>query len=270
MADLRKLEFFLLRYVPDAVKNEFVNIGLVMLEPGANGTGFADARFTRDWRRVRCLDPQADVELLEALEREVRLRMADTQDREVLMRKLQDSLSNVVQLSSTKACLAETPAHEIEALARLYMETPRQPVMRVVAGRPYILGEMRKAFEQAGVWNLLMHGVPVSPYTGAGDPFKFDFGYRAGNSIKCFHAVSLKTSVDQAITLASRYPAIARGMNQIIQASPFLTAVVDDRLDRANEQVRFALGMMEQAQVRIVAAAEMAGIAETVRKELLA
>ena len=50
MADLRQLEFFLLRYVPDAVKDEFVNIGVVMLEPGANGAGFADVRFTRDWR----------------------------------------------------------------------------------------------------------------------------------------------------------------------------------------------------------------------------
>ena len=26
------------------------------------------SRFTRDWRRVRCLDPEADVEMLEALE----------------------------------------------------------------------------------------------------------------------------------------------------------------------------------------------------------
>jgi hypothetical protein len=66
MADRRQLEFFLLRYVPDAVKNEFVNIGLVMVEPGANGDGFADVRFTRDWRRVRCLDPQADVDMLGA------------------------------------------------------------------------------------------------------------------------------------------------------------------------------------------------------------
>src|SRR5271155_2592473 len=107
MADLRKLEFFLLRYVPDAVKDEFVNIGLVMLEPGANGAGFADVRFTRDWRRVRCLDPQADIEMLEALERDVLLRLADTHDREVLVQKLQESMSNVIQLSSTKACLAE-------------------------------------------------------------------------------------------------------------------------------------------------------------------
>ena len=82
MADRRQLEFFLLRYVPDAVKDEFVNIGVVMVEPGANGGGFAEVRFTRDWRRVRCLDPQADVEMLEALEREIRGQLATAHDRE--------------------------------------------------------------------------------------------------------------------------------------------------------------------------------------------
>ena len=81
MAELKKLEFFLLRYVPDAVKDEFVNVGLVMLEPGADGAGFADVRFTRDWRRVRCLDPQADVEMLEALERDIRGQLGQARDR---------------------------------------------------------------------------------------------------------------------------------------------------------------------------------------------
>src|SRR5579863_5194427 len=110
MADRRQLEFFLLRYVPDAVKDEFVNIGLVMVEPGANGGGFAEVRFTRDWRRVRCLDPQADVEMLEAMEREIRGQLRQTGDRELLMRRLEDSFSNLIQISPAKGCLAEDPA----------------------------------------------------------------------------------------------------------------------------------------------------------------
>jgi hypothetical protein len=69
MAEKRQFEFFLLRYVPNAVQDEFVNVGVVMVEPGAD---FADVKFTRDWRRVRCLDPQVDIEMLEALENEVR------------------------------------------------------------------------------------------------------------------------------------------------------------------------------------------------------
>ena len=46
-------EFSLVRYVPDTVKNEFVNIGVVLREAGPRE---AAVRFTRDWRRVRCVD----------------------------------------------------------------------------------------------------------------------------------------------------------------------------------------------------------------------
>jgi len=151
MADLKKLEFFLLRYVPDAVKDEFVNVGLVMLEPGGDGEGFADVRFTRDWRRVRCLDPQADVEMLEALERDIRSQLREARDREVLLRKLDDSFSNLIQVSPTKGCLAEEPAKEMETIARLYFEAPKGAARLERSERQRILKGMRGAFEQAGV-----------------------------------------------------------------------------------------------------------------------
>ncbi len=82
-------------------------------------------RFTRDWRRVRCLDPQADVEMLEALERDIRGQLRQARDREALLRKLDDSFSNLIQVSPTKACLAEEPAKEMEIIARLYFEGPK-------------------------------------------------------------------------------------------------------------------------------------------------
>ncbi len=44
MADFKNCEFFLLRYVPDVVKGEFVNIGVVLLEEREGG--FTDVRFT--------------------------------------------------------------------------------------------------------------------------------------------------------------------------------------------------------------------------------
>jgi len=265
----RELEFFLLRYVPDAVKDEFVNIGLVMVEAGANGSGFAEVRFTRDWRRVRCLDPQADVEMLAALEREIRGQLAATHDREVLLRRLEDSFSNVIQLSAAKGCLAEDPVREIEAMASIYLEAAKIGGRREVSGRQRILGKMREAFEEVGVAKLLTP-VPVAPYTKPGDPFQFDFGYRVGGEIKLFQAVSLKTSVDAAVLLAARYPRIAPVMAKVAGAAPALTAVIDDDLDRGQEGVQFALGMMEDEKIRIAVVAEMPLIAEVARRELKA
>jgi hypothetical protein len=267
MAARRQLEFFLLRYVPDAVKDEFVNIGLVMVEPGANGSGFADVRFTRDWRRVRCLDPQADVEMLEAMEQEIRGQLGQTHDREMLMRRLEDSFSNLIQISPAKGCLAEDPAAELETMASMYLEAARVGGAREASARQKILGKMRDAFEQAGVAKFLSP-VPVAPYTKPGDPFKFDFGYRVENEIKLFHAVSLKANVDAAMLLAARYPKIASAMEQMIAATPRLTAVIDDGLDRTPEVMQFALSAMEDEKIRIASVGEMAGIAGAARREL--
>ncbi len=269
MAAKKQLEFFLLRYVPDAVKDEFVNIGLVMVEAGANGAGFAEVRFTRDWRRVRCLDPQADVEMLAALEREIRGQLATPQNREVLLRRLQDSFSNVIQLSPAKGCLAEDPVQEIEGLASMYLEAAKVGGKRIVSGRQRILATMRDAFEQAGVAKFVLP-VPVAHYTKPGDPFQFDFGYRVAGEIKLFQAVSLRAGVDTAVLLAARYPRIAPVMSKVAGAAPALTAVIDDDLDRGQESVQFALSMMEDEKIRIAAAAEMSTIAEVARRELQA
>ena len=71
-------EFFLIRYVPDVVKGEFANIGVVLREVSAGGSNHSEAavvRFTRDWSRVRCMDADVDVGLLEALEGEIGARL---------------------------------------------------------------------------------------------------------------------------------------------------------------------------------------------------
>ena len=67
-------EFFLIRYVPDVVKGEFTNIGVVLREATVSG-GRPVVRFTRDWSRVRCMDAEADTGLLESLEGEIVSRL---------------------------------------------------------------------------------------------------------------------------------------------------------------------------------------------------
>jgi hypothetical protein len=269
MTEKRQLEFFLLRYMPDAVKGEFVNIGLVMIEAPTNGGGFADVRFTKDWRRLLCLDPQADIEMLRAVERDLRRQVTETRNCELIMQRLDDSLSNLIQISASKACLTTDPTAEIEKMAGMYLETMRVRGWRAVSGRQMILTEMREKWEQAGVWESLQHDLAAAPYTYPGDPFAFDFGYRVGGGIKLFHAVSMKAGVDAAVTLAARYPRIAKGMLGAKESLvPTLTAVVEDELDRNRQEIGFALQMMEESRIRVAAVGEMAEIAEVARQEL--
>jgi hypothetical protein len=70
--------------------------------------------------------------------------------------------------------------------------------------------------------------------------------------------------------LAARYPRIAPVMSKMVEATPMLTAVIDDDLDRGHESIQFALSMMEEERIRIKVATEMPLIAEVARRELRA
>src|SRR5436305_3085796 len=151
MAERKQCQFFLLRYAPDAVKEEFVNVGVVLLEQN----GFADVKFTDDFRRVKCLDADADIEVLTELEKEIRTRIKDAgPDRDEIINKLKDSFSSTLQISSSKAVLAESPQKELELLARMYLESPvREREAREARGRQAILQRMQSGFEAEGAWN---------------------------------------------------------------------------------------------------------------------
>ncbi len=91
MSSRLECEFLLVQYVPDPVRNEFVHVGVILREMTGR---VASVRFTSDWRRVRCLDPDADTEELEGLESELRRRFEQEPEGN-LMRVLEDSLLDV-------------------------------------------------------------------------------------------------------------------------------------------------------------------------------
>jgi len=265
MAQKHQCRFFLLRYAPDAIKNEFVNIGLVLLPPA----GAAEVRFTHDWSRVRCLDPQADLEMLEALESDLRHKLHEMNgDHEVFLRRLQDSFSNALQPSEFQGCLAESPAGEADELARLYLERPRQRRARELSTRQGIYRKMRSAFESAGVWPLMRHDVPVAQYTRTGDPLKIDCGYSPNGTVKLFHAVSLATDVNAAKVLAFTFPQLQAGIHRAEGKRVELTAVVEDDLPAGNETVSFSKNTLREQQIQIAPLAELSELAATAAREL--
>lgn len=273
MTATRQCEFFLLRYVPDAVKDEFVNIGVVLLETASRvnggGGGFAGVRFTQDWRRVRCLDPLADVAMLEALEEDLRRALADAGSRDAFLAKVKESFSGGLQLSPAKALLAEHPEEELQTLAASYLEAKRPRAEPGAPGaRRRIVRLMRHAFEQAGVWDHMQRDIRAADYTRPGDPLKIDCGYRPNGVIKLFHAVPLSAETDAAKVLAFSFPLLSQGIRRSSGAEAQLTAIVEDSLRREDEAVAFALGILEQSRIAVAAAAELPRLAETARREL--
>jgi hypothetical protein len=265
VADKQQCRFFVLRYAQDAVKNEFVNIGLVLLPPA----GGAQVRFTHDWSRVRCLDPEADLDVLQAMEGDLRDKLREMNgDHDFILRRIQDSFSNSLQTSEFQACLAESPMAEADELARLYLERPSRRQSRTQSTRQAIFQRMRSEFEAVGVWPLLRKEIPASQYTRKGDPLKIDCGYTPNGTVKLFHAVSLATDVNAAKVLAFSFPQIAEGIRMAQSKQTLLTAVVEDGLAENDEAIQYARETLTRHDIRIAAVAQMPDIARTAAREL--
>jgi len=269
----RACEFHLLRYVPDAVRNEGVHIGVILREQGSREG--AQVRFTRDWRRVRCLDPDADTALLEGMESELRRRFLAEPDGN-LMRLLTESLSLGVQMTEAKAYLAESLPAGMEELMRLYVEPPPRERVPRLSGRAGIQAKMRTEFERAGVWELLRKRIAASEYTRPGDPLRIDVGYRPNGMIRMFHAVSLEPGVEMAKVLAFSAAGLHAGVERVEKAQLELTAVIEpaarlgatgDEPDRL-EMYRFGVETMEEHQIRVLTTSDLGRVAETARREL--
>ena len=297
----RGCEFQLLRYVPDAVRNEYVHIGVILretgtavesgkVEPGKVEQGRVEVRFTRDWRRVRCLDPDADTALLEGMEGELRRRLQEgthlggtnlegtklEEHGRGLMRILEESLSLNVQMTEPKAYLAESVPAGMEELMRVYVEPPPRERSPRLSGRAAIQSRMRSEFEHAGVWDLLRKRIAASEYTRPGDPLRIDVGYRPNGIVRMFQAVSLDPGLETAKVLAFSAAALRAGVERVEKAELELTAVIEPaaRVGATEEEperlelYRFGVETMEEHRIRVLTTSDMGRVAETARREL--
>jgi hypothetical protein len=272
--------FQLVRYVPDPVRNEFVHIGVLLRDEG----GQLNLKFTRDWRRVRCLDPDANTSMLEEIETELRQRLQEDLARPEAERRftriLDESLSLGLQITEPKAYLAESVPAGMEELMKIYVDPPRRERVSRLSGRAAIQSAMREEFERAQVWNLMRKQIRAADYTRPGDPLRIDAGYRPNGVIKMFHAVSLDPGVEMAKVLAFSSASLRTGVERIEKAQLELTAIVEpagqlgigvgaagDQPERL-ELYRFGIETMEDHQIRVLTTTDLPNIAATARREL--
>jgi hypothetical protein len=258
-----------------------VHIGVILREAagadktGKTGSGKVEVRFTRDWRRVRCLDPDADTSLLEAMETELRRRLTAEPDAK-LMRILEEALSLSVQMTEAKAYLAESIPAGLEELMRLYVDPPPRERLPRLSGRAAIQSRMRAEFEHAGVWDLLRKRISAAEYTRPGDPLRIDLGYRPNGIIRMFQAVSLEPGLEMAKVLAFSAAALRTGVERVEKAELELTAIIEPaaKLGATDEEperlalYRFGVETMEEHQIRVLTTSDIGRVADTARREL--
>jgi hypothetical protein len=121
-----KVEFAVVQYVPLATDWDSINLGVLIVQETEGRIVFADARFNCDRARILAFDPDADVEMLEAICRDIRQKLRDANERESFLRMMEDSFSNSIQLSDRKTISTTDPAAEVDTLARFYL-VPESP-----------------------------------------------------------------------------------------------------------------------------------------------
>jgi hypothetical protein len=271
----QRCRFQLLRYAPDRVRNEYVHIGVVLRAADEGAPGQTEVRFTRDWRRVRCLDPDVDTSQLEGMESELRRKLSEDPDGE-LMRILDESLSLNVQMTAPKAFLVESLPAGVDELMRMYVDPPKRERAERLSGRAAIHMKMRMEFERAGVWDLIRKRIAASEYTRPGDPLRIDAGYRPNGIIRMFHAVSLEPGVEMAKVLAFSAAGLRAGVERVEKASLELTAVIEPaaKLGVSAEEperlelYRFGVETMEEHEIRVLTTTDLGRMADTARREL--
>lgn len=281
MRDLRQCEFFLIQYRPDPTRGEYVNIGVLLREvvsPESRGAGETRLHFTRDWRRVRCLDPDADISKLELLEADIRGLLENSKEgARPFIDVMINSWSNDLTLSGSIACLADSLLAKVDSLMEMFVHPrKREPTSR--KGRRQVIYEaMRTHFERTGAWEMMKKRIPVADYIGRADNLRIDCGYRNGR-VRMFHAVAFD-DLDAAKVLAFTSAKLAAGVKQKEGLELELTAFVDPlgrngphgTLELNEEQLSIynaGKSTMEESGIQVITTLSLPRIAEAAGREL--
>jgi hypothetical protein len=119
----RSVEFFLVRYVPNAVAEDQCNVGLLAVELKETEPAFVYARFLPNPKDLLEFDPDADVNVLDALFRE--LAEDFKRDPSSVLHMMLDSFSNQIRISEVKTLKVSGDLNEeMDRLSTRYIYTP--------------------------------------------------------------------------------------------------------------------------------------------------
>ena len=266
-SELKQCSYFLVRYVPDVVKQEFINIGLFLFCPAEQ---FLDCLFSDDSRRVTRFHPQADTEFFKLLQSDFEQQIGKhEEDLEGYIREMQQSYSNLIQLSPPRTCLTADLRAQLQDLfqrhvgVRLAGPIKQDTRMRIKLRMTDCL--CRHAVYEHRLFEKRIH---ASQWT-AGDPFVFDFGYKPPKQAgkpngrpRLIHTLSLRDG-ELANSLVGTFERVLK------EERSELTVGHEDNPDTDNPQVRFSQGILQHEFIRLLPVSGFDEYAQSIRAELL-
>lgn len=257
----------ILRYTPNLLRDEWLNIG-VLLEEGDGGGGARRAvqiiEEDAEINRVRKLHPNADEDFLRALPAEFEARLGESSEQaRTYLDKLEQTLSNVVQLSPQKGVLAEDFDAELDRLYQEHVALPPRARGGMMEGaRAWIRNKLNDVFRRHRVLGKMQRRVRVDGFTHPGDPARIDYTYRNGAE-GFLQSVLLNRDATQSKVLAYTAEAVRKALPK----SEF-TAITDTEPAAENDRHQFIVKLFEEQDIRIVPVARVEMFAEELRRKL--
>ncbi len=253
-----------LRYTPNLLRDEWINIGVLLMETQGRRARARLIEDTGEFARLRRWHPGADEETLRALQADLERQLQAQEDPRAYVDKLDDALSNVLQLSPQRAVLAEDFDLELERLFRTYVEAPRYGIRPATPenSRHGIRSRISVIFRNNHVWDKTQRSIRVDDYTFAGDPMRLDFGYQRNGTRGFVHALALGRDPAQAKVLAFTAERIRARLK-----SEF-TAVTETEPRPDNARHTFVAGLLADQDVRVLPLAQLPEFANQLRSEL--
>lgn len=265
------LRYRILRYTPNLVRDEWINVGVLLEQiPGAPDVsdGPAARRVVRmldderGFSRLRRLHSTADENLLRNLAPEFEARLNGTEgDVNAYLAKLNDSLSNVLQFGPQRAVLAENFDAELDRLYREHVAPlPSTRPSIVESTKEWIRSRLNDIFRRRRILDKMEHGVRVEEFTQPGDPFRIDYSYRYNGTRGYLHAVPLGRDYSTAKVFAYTADRIRA---KSTHAKFF--AVTEVSPSPENRRHEFILRLFEDRRISVLPLSRVESFAESLR-----
>jgi hypothetical protein len=270
MADteLQSCAYHIVRYAPNLVRDEWINIGVVLFDPISGRVVRRLVEEPGEFARVRRLHPTADEDFLRNLGGVFDApRNGDRANGLAWLGKLEDTLSNTIQLSPRRGVLTTDFEAELDRLYREQVEPPRagRPDVREIRTRSDIRARAADFLRLEGLLGRMQRGVRVADYTYPGDPLRMDFAYRRNGTRGFVQALPLGRDPGQAKVLAFTADAIRAR----VEHTEF-TAITEVDPAREDGRHRFVATLLEEKQISVVPLARLRGWAHDLGPRLRA
>jgi DUF3037 family protein len=264
--EFKECSLFLVRYIPDPVKDERLNLGVLLHCPEDEYLG---CLFRRDFRRVKQFHPQADLDLMGELQEDFEKQIDEHGDKlPDYLATIQKTFSNLIQIESPRTCLLHDPQGELADVFTRYVVVPKAPETRAES-RLEIKQRLTSALKRAKVWEGLEKRIPAARWTQPGDPFHLDYAYRPlliegkpNGHTRFIHALSLKQDSKLAKVLVYTLDRVRR------KEPADLTAVVHGLPERGDKAAALSRRILDEGNILIRPLAEVNELANSIGAEL--